>query len=86
VGESGESLKGDKALGEEFAIERGIYSDNNGAVYEVIAIATHAELSERLVVYRELFGEYKFRIIPSRSFQRLCSSSTQPHFKLVKKL
>jgi hypothetical protein len=33
-------------------IEKGIYSDKQGAMYEVIGTATHTERSESLVVYR----------------------------------
>jgi hypothetical protein len=57
---------------------RGIHSDQDGALFAVITTATNAENFERLVVYRELFGDYKFWIRPTKiSLER---SNLQPQF------
>ena len=64
-------------------IEKGIYSDKQGAMYEVIGTATHTERSESLVVYRELFDSYRLLVRPVKTFNE---SSDPSHFTLVKKL
>lgn len=71
---------------EEIEIKKGIYSDDQGAIYEVIGTATQAECSGSLVVYRELFGEYRFLVMPVKSFATLLGPSGQSHFALVKDL
>lgn len=64
-------------------IQRGIYRDKDGAIYEVLMTAESAEDSELLVVYRELFGDYKFWVGPTENFSGV---SDNPQFRLVKNL
>lgn len=49
-------------------IPLGIYTDASGEFFEVIATALCGEDFERLVVYRELSGEYQFRVAPPDNF------------------
>jgi hypothetical protein len=86
VGDTTGQSKDDDALHEEVKIKTGIYSDDNSAVYEVLGIAAHAERSEPLVVYRELFGEYRFLVMPLDTFREKLGASGQPHFTLLKPL
>jgi hypothetical protein len=69
-------------------VRRGIYTDNAGAFFEVIATASSAEDFEPLVVYRELFGDYQFWVAPPSAFSPELDSepSAQPQFVLVKEL
>ena len=69
---------------EKIEIEKGIYSDKQGAVYEVIGTAAHTERSECLVVvYRELFDSYRLLVMPVKTFNQ---TSDPSHFTLLKKL
>jgi hypothetical protein len=86
VGDQRTTSNHDDALGERNEIKRGIYCDVNGAHYELIGTASHAERSELLMVYRELFGEYKFLVMPVKSFFALLGPSGKSHFTLVKNL
>lgn len=38
-------------------IEKGIYRHFKGNEYEVLAVATHSETLEKMVVYKALYGE-----------------------------
>jgi len=73
-------------ISEPAEIERGIYRSKEGSLFEVIATATTTKDSERLVVYRELFGNYQFWVGPlelfisGEEFEKLHSSQ----FRLVK--
>jgi hypothetical protein len=67
----------------EIEIEKGIYNDKQGAMYEVIGTATHRDRSERFVVYRELFDQYRLLVMPVKTFNE---TSDPSHFTLVKKL
>jgi len=49
---------------------RGIYQDESGELYEVIAPAAMQEGPQELVVYRELFGEFHFWVAPSAMFDQ----------------
>ncbi len=62
-------------------ISRGVYSDPDGALFEVIANAINGEDFEALVVYRELFGDYRFIVASPENF-----SSADARFKLAKAL
>lgn len=64
----------------EIEIEKGIYTDVQDAVYEVIGIANHVQHSEVFVVYRELFDEYRLMVMSVKTFQETSD------FTLVKKL
>jgi hypothetical protein len=51
-------------------ISRGIYSDEEGALFEVVTNAISGEDFEALVIYRELFGEYRFLVAPPQNFAK----------------
>lgn len=53
---------------EGLEISRGIYTDKDGALFEVVASALSREDFEALVVYRELSGEYRFWVTRLESF------------------
>jgi hypothetical protein len=59
----------------------GIYSDQDGALFEVITTAISAEDFEALVVYRELFGDYRFWVATIQNF-----AGADSRFTLVKVL
>jgi hypothetical protein len=71
---------------EEIEIKRGIYSDHEGTIYEVIGTASHIEHSGSLVVCRELFGEYRLLVIPVERLHATVGPSGRFHLTLVKKL
>jgi hypothetical protein len=72
-----------QAQQKEIEIKKGIYTDAQGATYEVIGTATHTERSESLVVYRELFDSYRLLVMPVTTFNE---TSDPSHFTLVMKL
>jgi hypothetical protein len=83
IGESEpESRNQGPDIDEKIEIQRGVYQDQYGAIYEVLMTAESGEDSE-LVVYRELFGDYKFRVAPTENFS---ASSDSPQFRLIKNL
>ncbi|HKR10929.1 MAG TPA: CHC2 zinc finger domain-containing protein [Pyrinomonadaceae bacterium] len=85
VGDTTEQSRHDDARIEETEINKGIYSDKQRIMYEVIGIASHAEPpDDSFVVYRELFGEFRFLVMRTKSFAALLGPSS--HFTLVKKL
>ena len=49
-------------------IQRGLYQDKDGALYELLMAAVSAKDFEPLVVYRELFGDYQFWIAAAENF------------------
>lgn len=87
VGNSESSAsKQQEATNEGNEVSRGIYRDQAGAVFEVITIASSAEDFEPLVVYRELFGNYKFWVAPLGAFVEDADSVMDPVFTMVKAL
>jgi CHC2 zinc finger len=69
VGESKhDSSKQVRVEDEEAAVKRGVYSDKSGALYEVIIPCAIAEDLEQLVIYRELFNDYAYRIAAPENF------------------
>ena len=62
-----ESPKGEDATSQT-KIRRGIYRRKDGELFEVLCNASSAEDFERLVVYRELFGDYQFWVGGSHLF------------------
>lgn len=67
-------------------ISRGIYIDQDGELFEVIATARSGEDFERFAVYREMFGDYQFWVAPIENFSAGDQSSGQTRFTLVKAL
>jgi len=69
VGESQSSAPSqDEDTDQRIEIQRGIYRNKDGALYEVLANAQSGEHFEPLVVYRELFGDYQFWVAPPENF------------------
>jgi hypothetical protein len=83
VGESTLQSKDDGSA-EEIKIKAGIYRDTDGAVYEVIGIASHSDSSESWVVYRELFGEYRLLVMSAKSFRARLEPLSRHPLTLVK--
>jgi len=69
IGESAAS-SGEEREGSDEApeISRGIYTDQKGALFEVVTNAISGEDFEALVVYRELFGDYRVLVAPPQNF------------------
>jgi hypothetical protein len=66
-------------------VQRGIYEDSSGALYELVITQARAKDSEPVVVYRELFGDYEFYVAAPANFDQTMSSAEQAtRFKLVK--
>lgn len=86
IGESRESSKQSDVRREKIEIKKGIYSDDEGAMYEVIGTATQVEDSGFLVVYRELFGQYNLLAVPLNSFREKLGPLGQSHFVFVREL
>lgn len=86
VGDTTQRPKHDDAQQDEVEINKGIYKDERGAIYEVIGTATHFEGSESFVVYRELFDQFRLVVIQTESFKQTSKTSEQSRFSLVKKL
>jgi hypothetical protein len=85
VGDSpGQSTK--DPLSQPIKVTAGIYADNDGAVYEVIGIAQHAQRSESWVVYRELFGDYRFLVMSEETFCVALGPSAPQPLALIKNL
>ena len=63
----------------------GRYRHYKGNEYEVIAIATHSETEERLVVYRLLYGDFSYWVRPLTMFLEHVDVNgvQQPRFQLV---
>jgi len=80
---SSERDKGDDNL---YELSRGIYTDQEGAMFELIATATDKRDSQRLVVYRELFGDYSFWVAPTDLFSAAAKSLPPGQFTRVKPL
>ena len=81
VGDTIEQSKQERQ--EETEIYQGIYTDFEGAVYEVIGVASHLQHSEGFVVYRELFDQYRLMVMPVKTFHE---TSDRSYFTLVKRI
>ena len=68
VGESQSPEPEQSENGEAVTVRRGIYRDESGKLFEVIATALAGEYSPELVVYRELSGDYQFWVAPPSVF------------------
>ena len=47
------------------SLQKGIYRHYKGGMYELIALATHSETLEEMVVYRALYGEKALWVRPA---------------------
>jgi hypothetical protein len=68
---------------------RGIYRDESGVFYEVIANAARLTDLESLVVFRELFGEFQFWVASAETFNQESTnegSYSVRRFTLIKTL
>ena len=63
----------------------GRYRHYKGKEYEVIAIATHSETEEKLVVYRLLYGDFSYWVRPLTMFLEtvIVEGVEQPRFSLI---
>ncbi|HKA06879.1 MAG TPA: DUF1653 domain-containing protein [Gemmataceae bacterium] len=52
-------------------VKPGRYRHFKGGEYEVLAVATHSETHERLVVYRPLYGDHGWWVRPLAMFVEL---------------
>lgn len=64
----------------------GIYRHFKGNMYHVIAIATHSETLEKMVVYKALYGEQGIWVRPLSMFEEEIEreGKTFKRFELVK--
>lgn len=63
----------------------GKYRHYKGKDYEVIAVATHSETQEQLVVYRLLYGDFSYWVRPLAMFteQVVLDGVSQPRFQFI---
>ena len=74
-----------KDSGEPVQVPRGIYgdkSDGEDGLYEVIIPRALSDDLEPVVVYRELFGGYRYFVAAAENFEQ----SSGPTFTLIKAL
>jgi hypothetical protein len=50
------------------ALKRGKYRHYKGKYYEVLDVATHSETLEKLVVYKQLYGDHGIWVRPYEMF------------------
>ena len=67
------------------SVVAGRYRHYKGKEYEVIAVATHSETEEKLVVYRLLYGDFSYWVRPLTMFVESVEVNgiQQPRFQLV---
>jgi len=58
-------------------VQPGRYRHFKGGEYEVLAVATHSETHELLVVYRPLYGDHDWRVRPLGMFVELVEHEGQ---------
>jgi hypothetical protein len=63
----------------------GIYRHYKGNEYEVIGVATHSETTEKLVVYRTLYGNFDLWVRPFSTFVETVRIKEEeiPRFKFI---
>lgn len=86
VGDIPSPLKHDNVLTDGVGIKTGIYKDENDELCQVIGIGNCAGLSESVVVYRELFGEYRLVVMSTTSFLAWLEPSSPNPLTFVRNL
>lgn len=68
-------------------VVEGRYRHYKGKEYEVLAVATHSETEEKLVVYRLLYGDFSYWVRPLTMFTEtvIVDGIEQPRFSLIEK-
>lgn len=69
------------------SVVAGRYRHYKGKEYEVLAVATHSETEEKLVVYRLLYGDFSYWVRPLTMFTEtvIVDGIEQPRFSLIEK-
>ncbi len=64
-------------------LQPGKYQHYKGKYYEVLNVATHSETEEKLVVYKQLYGDYATWVRPYDMFTETVEvdGETVPRFK-----
>lgn len=67
-------------------IKPGVYEHFKGNLYKVIAVATHSETMEEMVVYQELYGNQKIWVRPAVMWNEmvLVKGEHVPRFRWVR--
>lgn len=52
-------------------LKPGIYRHFKGNLYQLLAVATHSETQEPMVVYRALYGTYGLWVRPAAMWQEM---------------
>lgn len=67
-------------------IKLGVYKHYKGNEYRVLAIATHSETLEKMVVYQALYGEYGIWVRPISMWNEIVDVNgvETPRFKFLR--
>lgn len=67
-------------------IKLGVYKHYKGNEYRVLAIATHSETLEKMVVYQALYGEYDIWVRPISMWNEIVDVNgvKTPRFKFLR--
>jgi hypothetical protein len=67
-------------------IKLGVYKHYKGNEYRVLAIASHSETLEKMVVYQALYGEYGIWVRPISMWNELVDVNgvKTPRFKFLR--
>ena len=67
-------------------IKLGVYKHYKGNEYRVLAIATHSETLEKMVVYQALYGEYGIWVRPISMWNEIVDVNgvKTPRFKFLR--
>ena len=67
-------------------IKLGVYKHYKGNEYRVLAVATHSETLEKMVVYQALYGEYGIWVRPISMWNEIVDVNgvATPRFKFLR--